>query len=105
MVCSFTMVGEKMTLNNVTTSGLNEKEKTNLSRISVGEFYEHYKGKKYKVHAIYRGTEDLILYVCYEALYDCGEYGNLWARPLSMFLETVEFHGKEVPRFRLLSEE
>ncbi|MNR65534.1 hypothetical protein D3C85_1886120 [compost metagenome] len=38
----------------------------------------------------------------YQALY--GEFG-LWVRPLSMFLESVEVDGEQVPRFALVKAE
>ncbi|WP_276756086.1 DUF1653 domain-containing protein [Pseudoalteromonas marina] len=61
--------------------------------------YQHYKGPQYKV--LYKAThsetdEQLVIY---QALY--GEFG-IWARPLSMFLETVEKEGKTIPRFAYL---
>ncbi|MNU09560.1 hypothetical protein D3C72_2562000 [compost metagenome] len=40
--------------------------------------------------------------VFYQALY--GEFG-LWVRPLSMFLESVEVDGEQVPRFALVKAE
>jgi len=38
--------------------------------------------------------------VVYTPLY--GD-GGLWVRPLSMFQETVQHEGQEVPRFKLIS--
>jgi hypothetical protein len=40
--------------------------------------------------------------VFYQALY--GDYG-FWVRPLSMFLESVEVDGEQVPRFALVQAE
>ena len=45
-------------------------------------------------------TEEEVVF--YQALY--GEYG-FWVRPLSMFLETVEVDGEQVPRFALVTAE
>lgn len=75
-----------------------------IEKVPVGAIFEHYKGKKYKVHAVVRNTETLGLCVVYESLYNCPEFGDhaLWVRPLEMFLETVVIDGIEVPRFRLV---
>ncbi len=64
--------------------------------------YRHYKGGKYQVIdvAIHSETEELL--VIYRPLY--GE-GRLWARPLDMFVETVEFDGKQLPRFTMIDSE
>ena len=58
--------------------------------------YRHYKGGEYQVLelAIHSETEEEL--VIYRPLY--GE-GRLWARPLAMFVETVEVDGRTVPRF------
>lgn len=79
---------------------MNSLEQTQLAQITVGAEYEHYKGKRYKILGVFRHTEDLKLHVCYEALYDCGEYGNFWARPLDMFIENIVINGIEQPRFK-----
>jgi hypothetical protein len=67
--------------------------------------YEHYKGngKKYRVLGVAKHSETLEDMVVYEALYD-NDVSKLWVRPLSMFLEEVEFEGKRIPRFNYLSE-
>ena len=79
---------------------LNAEEASLLQEISIGSLYEHYKGKQYRVVGVARHSEDLSLYVYYEALYDAGPYGQFWMRPLAMFLGKIEIEGKEVPRFR-----
>lgn len=67
--------------------------------------YEHYKsGKKYRVLGVAKHSETLEGLVVYEALYE-NEMSKLWVRPLAMFLEEVEFNGKQVPRFAYLSAE
>ena len=64
--------------------------------------YRHYKGGEYQVIdvAIHSETEELL--VIYRPLY--GE-GRLWARPLDMFVETVELDGEQVPRFAMIDSE
>lgn len=61
--------------------------------------YRHYKGMDYEVMEVATHTETEEQLVIYRALY--GEFG-LWARPLTMFLETVTVNGETVPRFRRL---
>jgi hypothetical protein len=68
--------------------------------IVVGSLYEHYKGLHYKIQGIARHSETLEEMVVYQALY--GE-GEVWARPLAMFLEDVEVNGKRQPRFKLVT--
>jgi len=65
--------------------------------IKIGK-YQHYKGNFYEVIGVARHSETLEELVVYRALY--GD-GDLWVRPLEMFLESVEFNGKLVPRFKL----
>ena len=60
--------------------------------------YRHYKGNLYQVLHTARHSETEETLVVYRCLY--GEYG-VWVRPLSMFSETVEVEGKQVPRFEL----
>lgn len=61
--------------------------------------YRHYKGNEYEVIGVATHSETLAEMVVYRPLY--GE-GGLWVRPLSMFTETVVFHGKQMPRFEKL---
>lgn len=58
--------------------------------------YRHYKGGEYKVIGVARQTETDELLVIYRALNDPGQ---LWARPLAMFTETVIVNGQRMPRF------
>ena len=51
--------------------------------------------------AVAKHSETLEEMVVYQQMY--GEEG-VWARPLGMFLETVEVEGKTVPRFRYIGE-
>ena len=58
--------------------------------------YKHYKGNEYEVIGVAKHSETMEELVVYRALY--GE-GELWVRPLEMFLEKVEVDGKMIPRF------
>jgi hypothetical protein len=64
--------------------------------IVIGSVYEHYKGLRYKILALARHSETLEELVVYQALY--GE-GDVWVRPLTMFLENV---GHLQQRFKLV---
>ncbi|MEZ2693011.1 DUF1653 domain-containing protein [Psychrobacter faecalis] len=61
--------------------------------------YRHYKGNLYQVLHTAQHSETEESLVVYRCLY--GEYG-VWVRPLTMFTETVEVDGKEIPRFELI---
>ncbi|TWI53388.1 uncharacterized protein DUF1653 [Pseudomonas duriflava] len=61
--------------------------------------YRHYKGQDYRVLGVAKHSETEEELVIYQALY--GEFG-LWARPLSMFIESVEVDSERVPRFALI---
>ena len=63
--------------------------------------YKHHKGGMYRVLGVARHTETDEETVIYESLYDTPDYpaGSLWARPIAMFLETVEVDGAPTPRF------
>ena len=58
--------------------------------------YRHYKGNIYQVLGVARHSETDELLVVYRPLYGAGE---LWVRPLAMFLESVPVKGRPVPRF------
>ena len=73
------------------------------NELKIGGLYEHYKGKRYKVHDIVRHSETLEELVLYETLYE-NELGKLWVRPKAMFLESVDIDGKSVPRFKLVED-
>ena len=68
-------------------------------KIEAGR-YRHFKGGKYEVLFTARHSESEEELVIYRALY--GD-GAIWARPLSMFTETVLHKGKEVPRFQKIN--
>jgi hypothetical protein len=65
-------------------------------KVVVGGLYQHYKGDYYKVLSLGFLEATMELCVAYQA-----EYGEkiTFIRPLKVWLETVEFDGKRVPRF------
>lgn len=63
--------------------------------------YRHFKGGEYEVLNIARHSETEELLVIYRALY--GD-GNVWARPLSMWNDIVEFKGEKLLRFTYIGE-
>lgn len=63
--------------------------------------YRHYKGQDYEVMGIARHSETEEKLVVYRCLY--GDY-SLWVRPLSMFRETVDVAGEQVPRFAFVGD-
>ncbi len=66
--------------------------------------YKHYKDIMVRVIGVAFHSETLEELVIYEKLEDHNEFkkGSLWARPKSMFLETVEVNGKKVRRFEFI---
>lgn len=67
--------------------------------IVVGSIYKHYKGIRYKIIGIARHSETLEELIVYQALY---EDGDIWVRPLDMFLENISHNGQTQPRFKLV---
>lgn len=65
--------------------------------------YEHFKPEhhRYRVLGVARHSETMEEMVVYQALY--GD-GDLWIRPLKIFLEEAEVDGKKVPRFKRISD-
>ncbi len=63
--------------------------------------YRHFKGGLYEVLCVANHSETLEKMVVYRALY--GE-GQVWVRPLPMFLDTVTRDGVTLPRFTFVEE-
>jgi hypothetical protein len=68
-----------------------------MSNIKLGK-YQHFKGSIYEVIGIAKHSETLEELVIYKNI----KTGELWVRPKSMFLEKINFNGKEVPRFKFI---
>ena len=76
-----------------------------MKEVKVNEIYEHYKGKKYKVLAVARDSEDSEKHiVVYQGLYDSEEFGKnpVWAREITNFLAEIDYNGKKIKRFKLV---
>lgn len=63
------------------------KEADSMNSPKIGERYRHFKGRDYEIVAIATHTETEEKLVVYKALYGSFE---IYARPLSMFLEKVD---------------
>ena len=74
------------------------------TKIALG-VYQHYKGKTYQLIGEGTHTETDETCMIYQALYDDPVYGPnpIFIRPKSQFIQTVEWEGKVVPRFKKLS--
>lgn len=70
---------------------------------TISGIYEHYKGKRYRIHGIVRHSETLEELVLYETLYE-NDLGKHWVRPKKMFFETVQVNGVSIPRFRRIND-
>ena len=70
--------------------------------IVVGQIYQHYSGKEYRVLGFSRHSETLEEMVIYQGLYDCPQFGPnpIWVRPKGMFAERLVIGGVEMPRFK-----
>ncbi|MCO4793030.1 MAG: DUF1653 domain-containing protein [Bacteriovoracaceae bacterium] len=71
--------------------------------IKKNGLYRHYKGNNYLLLDVVRHSETLEEMVFYKCLYE-NELGDLWVRPLSMFIENVTIDGKEIPRFEYIGD-
>jgi hypothetical protein len=78
-----------------------------MNQIKVGQLYQHYKGKTYKIIALARYSEEPnSIMVIYQGQYECPTFGAnpIWARPIGMFSENIFKDGKEQIRFKKISD-
>jgi hypothetical protein len=69
---------------------------TSSSKLVPG-VYQHYKGKYYLILFTCQHTETQEEFVIYQTLYDNFK---VWARPLTMFTEDIDYNGAAQPRFK-----
>lgn len=69
-----------------------------MDEIKTGR-YRHFKGNEYEVIGVAKHSETLEPMVVYRALY--GD-GDIWARPASMWNDTVTRDGVTGPRFEYI---
>lgn len=72
-----------------------------MAKVKYGR-YKHYKGMEYQVLGVARHSETEEELVVYRPLYGKGE---LWVRPLDMFMEKIEMKTGSVPRFAYIGED
>ena len=68
----------------------------------IGREFLHFKGNRYRLEGFAKDSETLEEMVVYKALY--GE-GDIWVRPLSIWLEPAVKDGKEIERFTFIGDE
>ncbi len=79
------------------------EERSHYTGVAKGTYRHSKSGKLYEVIGRTLATETEELLVIYRPLYE-NEY-ELFARPVSMFTETVVLDGKSVPRFEKVNSE
>lgn len=86
-------------------TALSEEIQAAAAQVKIGALYGHYKNPRtpYKVtgFVIWEATDEVAV------LYEVQEEGMphiTFARPLSVWLETVEWQGQTVPRFSKTSD-
>ena len=76
-----------------------------MEGLKIGGIYRHYKTGEYEVLGLCRIEATNEEAVMYKSLYTSHDFpaGTIWVRPLPSFMETVEWEGKNLPRFTLVS--
>ncbi len=72
-------------------------------KIVKNGLYRHYKGNNYLLLDVVRHSESLEELVLYKCLYE-NDLGELWVRPLEMFIEDVTIDGVKKPRFEYIGD-
>lgn len=68
-------------------------------KIDLG-VYRHYKGSEYEVLGVGCHTETNEYFVAYRPVVSKPGLPEMWVRPYSMFVETIEKDGQVIPRFQ-----
>jgi hypothetical protein len=84
--------------NRLTEAELEDRLNNATKQVRVGNTYKHYKGNKYEVIGIALLESNNEPCVIYRALYNPK---LTYIRPVSVWLELVDFKGKQVERFSL----
>jgi hypothetical protein len=71
-----------------------------MKKLEIGSIYKHYKGNKIKVLGECLHSETLESMVIYLHLED----GFVWVRPKKMFLENIKMNGKNLQRFKKITQ-
>lgn len=75
-----------------------------MSKVKLGK-YRHFKGMTVEVIgvALHSETmEEMVIYLHPDPVKEKGA-NTMWARPINMFMETIEKDGKRIKRFEYLS--
>lgn len=75
-----------------------KKDEIDLPEIAKGKYLHSKSGDYYEVLGVALQTETGEALVVYRPLYDHQKY-ELFARPYTVFTETIELDGKQTPRF------
>ena len=75
--------------------------------IFVGEYYQHFRGRIYKVIALARDSENTGEVVVYQGQYTDEEFGEgpIWVRPRHDFIKLIKRDNYEGPRFKHIGKE
>ena len=75
-------------------------------QLKVGQIWKHYKEDHlYKIIALPKHSDTYENMVVYEAQYEPTDTDNkLWVKETAEFLKEIEWQGKRVPRFELISD-
>ena len=75
-----------------------------MTEIKEGGIYQHYKGNFYVLLNLAHHSETLEPLVVYMGLYESEDFGKnpIWVRPLRLFTDSVQWEGKDLPRFKFI---
>ncbi len=70
------------------------------AEIKPGQVYQHYKGNYYKIIVLGKHSETGEELVAYQRQED----GHVYFRPIELFFQDVEWEGRVISRFTLISD-